>query len=626
MTRARRRILARPTTILPPTLRHRRLVIGSIISMIALSVALVIGIMVYSQDLIRIVFMGRLCSPDLRDRAVALSYVAHHAAADPKIVAGARRQLLTADDECFRQIVEALFQAGLWGPSFDESWVRYLVLNVDQADVHRRSMVAGEFGRLGWLGAASANDRRIAPAVERLLGDSEADVRYNALLAAATLRDPAVRRKLLGKATGDANAVVGQHAWMLLAIDGALPPGMSWPRSQADLPGGDGDDIRRAMGAMFGGAWVDHAAVQWPVAVLRTADAPPNLRLFAPYALMGTTQGEGLAALLDEMRRMPDTSLNASALASWRAALSLPMPLSDDAAALVESTLIRLAGAGEEADPLAAAVVGVLWRDSPPPADAPPTYSGRPGRALRELAMFESLPTGRYDIELTDEMPDLIRLHAVRASRRSSPADLLRVFNSDQPTTRDVACLVAIERFGRDGCRDLAHQLLASFNDNQRMAGAILAGMVEPDERLIKLLRLRHEQADAWVVRQIAAIGLRMAGQNVEAPDFPALLARRDVPRTTIILAMLHTGRLDGLDWLISPFGEEPLSLRLLLDQLRYWPVLRAYLPDAPPFWLYGDAEIQQFQVQFIRDWYLINRPRLRFDEATRRFALPPHN
>ena len=63
----------------------------------------------------------------------------------------------------------------------------------------------------------------------------------------------------------------------------------------------------------------------------------------------------------------------------------------------------------------------------------------------------------------------------------------------------------------------------------------------------------------------------------------------------------------------------EPLAM--LFDPLRYAGVLRRYLPGMPAFWPWADRATQDFQVEVIREWYLLHRPALRFDAATRTFT-----
>ena len=86
-----------------------------------------------------------------------------------------------------------------------------------------------------------------------------------------------------------------------------------------------------------------------------------------------------------------------------------------------------------------------------------------------------------------------------------------------------------------------------------------------------------------------------------------------DLPATTILLAKLHRRRAEALDDLLNPRGEPTLDLVELLDHYRWWYVLKHYLPeDAPPFWVWADPQLEQFQIDVLRNWYLVNRHRFR--------------
>ena len=61
----------------------------------------------------------------------------------------------------------------------------------------------------------------------------------------------------------------------------------------------------------------------------------------------------------------------------------------------------------------------------------------------------------------------------------------------------------------------------------------------------------------------------------------------------------------------------------MVFDQLRYGPVLRRYLPGLPEFWAWADRDRQRFQIDVIRDWYLLHRHELEFDSAGRVFRVP---
>ncbi len=82
---------------------------------------------------------------------------------------------------------------------------------------------------------------------------------------------------------------------------------------------------------------------------------------------------------------------------------------------------------------------------------------------------------------------------------------------------------------------------------------------------------------------------------------------------TTVLLAMLHRGgdaRRRALDFLFNPRGEPVLDLIELFDRLRWWHVVRRYLPEPlaerAPFWVWADEELEAFQLDVLRDGYLL--------------------
>jgi hypothetical protein len=287
------------------------------------------------------------------------------------------------------------------------------------------------------------------------------------------------------------------------------------------------------------------------------------------------------------------------------------------------SELLQLAGDDEHEAVRARArrLQAILRGEEPEPVAT--SIFNESETVLRRLAELEQAATSSIDLPVTEDMPELIRIQAVRVSTSSRPEDLRRVFQSEHHAMRDLACVVALERFTPPQCRDLAVDLLASFQENQRRAGAILGGMTEPtpdDGELLRRLRLREDRTDSWVSLQHYRLALAMRGEG--EPDFdPATLMLHDkMPRTTLIMVLLHMGRLEGADWLLNPLGIPPVGgaegLRLLLDTYRYWPVLSRFFPQMPEFPLWATVEDQRARVEWLRDWYLVHRPHLRFHDG----------
>lgn len=288
----------------------------------------------------------------------------------------------------------------------------------------------------------------------------------------------------------------------------------------------------------------------------------------------------------------------------------------------------RIAALTDDAEPAVAARAHRMI--SPLTTAAPAADPGTLAEPLRRLFELEQLATNSVpgSPELSRATPPLIRLHLVRTRTDADPLDMLSVFRSEQPTLRDLATIVARQRFDDEQLKPLARELIASFAEPHRRAGVILAAMLPPDDELHRMIRTRFDHATDWLSKQHYRLALWMIDELDDANFDPAnLLLRREFPRTTLITAMLHHGDLRGLDWLLGPIGEpgvgSPAALRLLMDTARYHVVLAHYLPDAPPFDPWADRDAQLDRIAAIRDWYLMHRNALTFDAATHTFDLP---
>ena len=239
------------------------------------------------------------------------------------------------------------------------------------------------------------------------------------------------------------------------------------------------------------------------------------------------------------------------------------------------------------------------------------------------LARLEGTAVGERRIVVEDNWSDTLRLAAVAVTRDPDPADLRSVLGSPLPAVRDAACVVAAERFTPEQNEGLVRSLLTDFSDDAKRSGAILAGLTGLHGDLLTD-KMRDE--DVWAVRQVHRLGMWMQGRLPEMDDHaPGLLTRDGLPTTTVLLAMLHCGRPEAMDFILAPRADEPefsaeslnlptsegvapVALRKLLVHYRWHRVLRRYLPDdAPPLWLWADDRQQQLQIDVLRNWYLLN-------------------
>jgi len=299
----------------------------------------------------------------------------------------------------------------------------------------------------------------------------------------------------------------------------------------------------------------------------------------------------------DQWLAIGPTDVPQQRLLWWRAILGAPLneARTERLAALAQS-------AGPADDAIAAAAVSRVADHLPQP-----TWSDDEGRFWRELAHFESLEPRSTEIAFTADMPGLARVAAVRAARDVHEIDLLAMFDTEAPSVRRLAVLTAYDRLPADQARQLASRLSHTFVDSSRMAGALLAGMVGD----VDLLERRLEREQVWTVKQYLRLGQMMAGQPVSL-DTTALMARQDMDDLDVLWAMLHAGRTKAaLDQLLDPLAGSSARLRRQLDQQRFWPVLKRYLPteaiEHAPFWVWADPTLQGFQCDVLRTWYLIN-------------------
>jgi hypothetical protein len=495
--------------------------------------------------------LSGLDSNDLDTRERALQYVLARSPHDELVLRGAVARLTRLDDEPFFQLAKTLDMAGLWRrPAIpDEAWLRWLAPLIDDVTVEGRALAAQRLADLNDL----ATDPRIVQHVARLLADEQGEVRLNALAAAAELAGAARYRGLDPRPLDDLVLQATRDAEPRIAHDAYIFVGLLDPASGV--------------------------SANWQ-------DAPPSVARAIRWAATRTHPDQPL-----QWTTLPPPIDAPDVLRPW---LNLP-----DAP--------RVAVAGHQAM-----------------------------MAIDALRVVESVEQGRVEIIITPEMPDMLRLAAVAATKTPSLDDLRPLFAHDEPSMRDLACIVAVKRFSPEQHEALAGALLRSFDDRDKMSGAMLCGLtgVRPRASIIDLAttlelrevdllayRLQHE--DIWEVQQVLRLAVWMQGDEVrDSKDrtleprqlTAALLSMPDnVPLTTVLLAMLHMRDPAALEYLLNPRGEQRVDLVQLLDQQRWWRVLRHYLPDdAPGYIWWTDADADRFQVEVLRNWYLVHRVRIR--------------
>lgn len=547
--------------------------------------------------------LHHLTADDPAQREQALNYVIRRAPDDARVRRGAIETLGVEDRTNFLQLVAALENAGLWSRRHipADPWLRWLTLVAASPGAEAQVFAANRLADLTTL----ADDPRVTGALGRLLDSDHADARYNALVTAAALMggggDRSAYEAMIASATSDPEPEVARHAWVLLGLlDPVSGHVANWHAAPPPV----------AAAILWATVRTNPGSPGPAIAALRDPGTAPTVRAAAAYALHQSDADAAIAALLDAADVPPADVTAANQLTIWRAILGLPRPdLRHEPYRRLENVVVGFAmdmGSDPLVEPLAlAAVYRMGIAGARRQTDDHWGYD-----AMLKLATVEGQQPPYMRWPLTGDKPPLLRVLTVAVDAEPHIGDLRPAFESALPTLRDLAAVVAADKFEDEKLAGMAESLLRDYNDHAKMGGAILAGLagVQRD-----LLHKRAAAEDVWAVQQVMRLGLWMQGEGdaEERDGWPSsLLMRDDVPRTTVLLAMMHRGRVrDALDHLLAPRGQPPVDLVELLAELRWWHVLRRYLPDdAPPFWLWADPQLKRFQIDVLRDWWLLNR------------------
>jgi len=569
---------------------------------------------------------------DLR-RLFAVYLVAGHGD-HPRLVSTLIQRLTESDDAAFTVLVSMLKEAGRWRcpPVPAPAYVRWLVQLTDSHDAASRATAARRGGEANQL----ADEPGLRHLVERWLEDRDPAVRREGLLAAAELAAVAGSRDelltLIARSRRDTDVAVARRAWILLdqfdaASEDVLPldprPTVSaatlWaaklPADRIDealRPLADRDARQRLVGMNAYVSAVRRGELDRGVIVSRVATVA------ADRGRMPTDQA-GRVRLWRMLLALRAIDAHRVDPASRRLFAEFSDPVADD------PLHQPLAVVAAHCYPSVALAATVHYADHP----------------VRALAAIEGLRVNERSVRLAADAPPLLRAMAVAVTSTPATENLRPALGSRESTLRDLACTIAARRLEPPELRDLVESLLRDFSDHAKQSGAILAGLsgVHGD-----LLAGKMRNEDNWAVRQMQRLGMWLQGRPVHdeqgrplnMPKLAAsLLARDDLPRSTILLAMLHMRRAqaaggsatagpessadsrpernhedqaDPLAILLHPRGTDWIDLHEMLATRRWWHVLQPYLPpEAPPLWLWADKELQDFQIEVLRCWYLVH-------------------
>ncbi len=206
------------------------------------------------------------------------------------------------------------------------------------------------------------------------------------------------------------------------------------------------------------------------------------------------------------------------------------------------------------------------------------------------------------------EPPAWINALPTATDRAYDEVEIRRLLTAHEAPLRDVGCVLAVRDLAPDALSVLVAELLQDPRQEAKLSGAILAGLT--GEQLDLLRNILEAQSD-WSTAAVMRLGLWMQ-RGLDAGDDlnpAALLAHGDIPRSTVILALLHRHDPLAYDVLLNPQGESPGDLVTLLEDYGWWRVLNHYPPMPAPRWRPTDVPtLRQHQVDLLRDWYVVHR------------------
>jgi len=184
------------------------------------------------------------------------------------------------------------------------------------------------------------------------------------------------------------------------------------------------------------------------------------------------------------------------------------------------------------------------------------------------------------------------------------------LLRSPSAPLRDVGCVLAVRNLEGEVLDRLIAGLLEDEINEAVWSGAILSGMTGTHG---EALNKRIQNETDWLTDRMLWLSLWMRGDKHNGDTSPELLlAHADVPRTTVILAVLHRQGPRGLEAMLNPRAEPASDLVELLEDYGWWRVLNHYLPEDAPKWQPGgDVKQHALMTDLLRDWYLVHRHRL---------------
>jgi hypothetical protein len=609
--------------------------------------------------------LQKLTADDPQIRAQGHAFVMQMATRDEKeyelLITGVKDRLTVENDRAFIEMVVMLDQLGRWARSdvSIDAWIRWLSIVATESDGEARFLAAQHLADM----PEHAGDNRVIKVFESLIDDEDPNVRYNVLVTSAEMyravltKSNATAAKRYAAAVqsrlDDDNEQVKRHAWLFASFIDEVEL----------LPFGNAicsyHDVAEAA------TWAYQTKSDISEELLEGfavgVEARTAAQFFLPYA---TAVGHNLPDLIRVANLLtpsdPQSVTKDTQLGNWRALLSLPflkhstrkpddpsIPNSSGTIVTLDKNIqavtdffLACTKADYDNDLIRPLMLACIYRDAKLLASA----KGKDGSLTSLvsdpsaiLAMWEGAAdqreagTGKaIPLPVPSDFGAALRLAALRAVTKPQPADFIPVLISEVEHIRDAACIIAIERLTKEQIAQLVRMLWRApspddkpdtpvyrFNHYAKMSGAILCGLTGVESQLLQQ-SVQDFSKTTWPVTQVMQIALWM--QDLPTPTIKDidthvehLLLHDQMPTSTVLLALLHKRKALALDYLLTPRGDLNEDLFTLVDRFRWWTVLKHYLPkDAPPFWVWADPDLQRFQLEVLRDWYVIHRYEMR--------------
>ncbi len=600
-----------------------------LIGLCLLTVACIPLVITYGPGLARKYRAGKATSADAQTRLLGLNYIVKNAPRD----AGTRQAAValmeeSEDDANFFQIMRALDAAGVWNRQTVPApvYLRWLTILSKDINPANRMVVSQYIGELSDI----ASNPGVIALMSTLMNDTDDQARYSALVACADLahagKNPVPYLALMNERTLDPNAKIAQQAWIML---GSLKEAKTLPENLAKRP----DAVVQAAAWALVVSQAPGAEQAIAGLVLDDAVAFPS-RTGAVYALKAGKHGvtpETLQRLISQLQlpgvKAPATTLNpANAWLYWRAVLAFPFNAQNNAAMHASARhILSLQSKETIGDPSWNMLFSAAYHQLAAPEEKAGIVIDHHLKAFEKLlvnpmfalAYAEGLAPGSLPgARPTSEMPDSIKLAVLRAADAIKPDDIYPLLSHDAAHIRDQACIIAWQQMPKKDQGELVAKLLKDYNDNAKMSGGFLAGLTGTQPELLAR-RVRDE--DVWAVQQILRLGLFMQtpGEPIrpftqDHDNLRGLLMRPDLPRSTITLGLLFKHDDGPLEFLFNPRGEPYLPLIEMFDDKRWWHALEPVMPNnMPGFEVWADPGLMTFQIDLMRNWYLVNKRNL---------------